>query len=200
MKALTSVASAGVLSCSALGHKQHHPVRQDHLPHLERGPKSARKRHNIPGHPEWERCGTDHIHQRQNHEDLENLKTLDAIYHEQIQTGRRRLEAFSVTVPTYYHVVYYGLLPSVTMEQVQAQHDTLNDGFRETGIQFELTNVTSTINQEWTLASWGDAADIEMKETLHRGGLESLNVYIVDFVSGTEGTIGIASVPSFFFG
>ena len=104
---------------------------------------------------------------------------------------------FTVTVPTYIHVITDGAVGNVTDAQITKQMDVLNLSFAgfyggaDSGIRFELEGVTRTDNAAWhTMDSFAD--EIAAKQALRQGGPEALNIY----VGTAAGNLGFAYYPS----
>jgi Pregnancy-associated plasma protein-A len=97
---------------------------------------------------------------------------------------RGRGPGFRATVPTYAHVVS---LPdgtgNVSDQAVRDEMHVLNAGYSgaeggvDTGFRFTLAGVTRSVNADWYYAGPGTSAEREMKQTLHQGGDNALNVY-----------------------
>jgi Pregnancy-associated plasma protein-A len=107
-------------------------------------------------------------------------------------------DAFTATVPVYFHVVTDGEIGALTDRQVAGQMNVLNNTFAageggaETGFSFELAGVTRTDNADWFYANPGGTNEHTMKQTLHQGGTNALNLY-----STTAGDyLGWAYLPS----
>ncbi len=106
-------------------------------------------------------------------------------------------DGFTVTVPTYIHVITDGATGNVTQAQIEKQMDVLNLSFAgfyggaDSGIRFELEGVTRTDNAAWhTMNSFAD--EIAAKQALRQGGPDALNIY-----TGTAaGNLGFAYYPS----
>jgi len=61
--------------------------------------------------------------------------------------------------------------------------DVLNDDFANSGLSFELVDVTRTVNADWFInASPGTTQQDKMKQTLREGDAASLNLYSVGYV------------------
>jgi hypothetical protein len=98
------------------------------------------------------------------------------------QRGRGR--GFSVTVPTYVHIVS---LPdgtgNVTDRDVRNEMRVLNAGYSgaeggyDTGFRFDLVGITRTVNADWYYAGPTTSGERAMKRALHQGGDTALNVY-----------------------
>ena len=90
---------------------------------------------------------------------------------------------FRVTVPTWVHVVSDGAIGNVSDEAINDQIQVLNmtfggfEGGVRTGFSFTLAGVTRTDNADWHYAGPG-GAEHEMKRALHRGGDDTLNMYL----------------------
>ena len=90
---------------------------------------------------------------------------------------------FRATVPTYFHVITDGTTGNVTDAQIADQMNVLNLAFAgfyggaKSGFQYELKGITRTDNAEWFNAKAGTNPERAMKNTLRRGGFESLNIY-----------------------
>src|SRR5688572_24233199 len=104
---------------------------------------------------------------------------------------------FTLTVPTYIHVITAGTVGAITDAQITAQMNVLNLSFAgfyggaNSGIRFELKAVTRTDNAAWhTMDSFAD--EIAAKQALRQGGPDALNIY-----TGTAaGNLGFAYYPS----
>jgi hypothetical protein len=92
---------------------------------------------------------------------------------------------FSGTVPVYFHVVTDGNTGALTQTQIDAQMSVLNrtfagaEGGATSGFRFQLAGVTRTDNADWFYGVGGLGGDEEhdMKQALHRGGPNALNLY-----------------------
>jgi hypothetical protein len=90
---------------------------------------------------------------------------------------------FRVTVPTWVHVVSDGAIGNVSSAAINDQIQVLDmtfggfeDGVR-TGFNFDLVGVTRTDNAAWHYAGFG-REERAMKRALHRGGTDTLNIYL----------------------
>jgi hypothetical protein len=104
---------------------------------------------------------------------------------------------FSASVPVYFHVITDGSIGSVTNAQIGDQIRVLNNTFgggeggADTGFSFWLAGVTRTDNADWFYAGPGGTNEHPMKQALHRGGDNALNLY-----SSTAGPyLGWAYLP-----
>jgi Pregnancy-associated plasma protein-A len=96
---------------------------------------------------------------------------------------KARNRAAAVTVPTWVHVVSDGAIGNVSDQAIRDQIRVLNatfggfEGGFATGFSFDLVGITRTDNATWHYASFG-AEEAEMKQALHRGGDDTLNIYL----------------------
>jgi hypothetical protein len=104
---------------------------------------------------------------------------------------------FKATVPVYFHVITDGATGNVTDAQIAAQMQVLNatfagaEGGAKTGFSFTLAGVTRTDNAAWFNAKPGGVDEHSMKQALHQGGDNALNLY-----SGTAAAfLGWAYLP-----
>jgi hypothetical protein len=98
------------------------------------------------------------------------------------QRGRGR--GFRAGVPVYVHIVS---LPdgtgNVSDRAVRDEMRVLNAGYSgaeggyNTGFTFTLAGITRTVNADWYYAGPTTSAERAMKQTLHEGGRNALNVY-----------------------
>ena len=108
---------------------------------------------------------------------------------------------FSATVPVYFHVVTDGSTGALTNGQVQAQIRVLNAGFAgaesagapNTGFSFTLAGITRTNNADWFSTSTFEE-ESAMKQALHQGGANALNVYSTS--AGDGALLGWAYFPA----
>jgi hypothetical protein len=92
-------------------------------------------------------------------------------------------KSFRASVPTYFHVVHAGGVGNISQAVIDEQMRVLNAAFAgfyggaATGFSFKLVGVTRTDNAAWHNAGPGTSAERAMKQTLHRGGWDALNLY-----------------------
>ena len=86
---------------------------------------------------------------------------------------------FRATVPVYFHVITDGTIGSLTSKQISDQMAVLNQNFAGsgTGFSFTLAGVTRTDNAAWFYAGPGGTNEHSMKQALHQGGDNALNLY-----------------------
>ena len=104
---------------------------------------------------------------------------------------------FRATVPVWFHVISDGATGNVSQRVIDKQLSVLNlayaafYGGAKSGFSFTLAGVTRTDNAEWYYARAGSNPERDMKQTLHRGGFETLNVY----TNLAGGYLGYAYLP-----
>jgi pregnancy-associated plasma protein-A len=106
-------------------------------------------------------------------------------------------KSFRATVPVWFHVLTDGAKGQVSQDAIKQQLWVLNAGFAgaeggaATGFRFELVGVTRTDNADWFNAKLGTNPERAFKQTLRRGGAETLNVY----TNAGGGALGYAYLP-----
>jgi hypothetical protein len=91
--------------------------------------------------------------------------------------------SFRATVPVYFHVVHAGGVGNISQTIINDQMKVLNAAFAgfyggaASGFSFRLEAVTRTDNAAWHLAGPGTPEEREMKQTLHQGDWNPLNLY-----------------------
>jgi hypothetical protein len=87
--------------------------------------------------------------------------------------------SFGATVPVYFHVVTDGSTGNLTSKEISDQIAVLNQNFggSRTGFGFTLAGVTRTDNAAWFYAGPGGTDEHSMKQALHQGGDDALNLY-----------------------
>ncbi len=112
-----------------------------------------------------------------------------------------RLANGSVTIPTVFHVVsdhtLVGKEKTRMDTMIAAQMTVLNDSFggrtgttttpaADTPFRFDLSDTTYTVNSAWAHVAPGKT-ERDMKQALHTGDSETLNVYAADIGGGLLG-------------
>ncbi|KAM3419800.1 hypothetical protein BST61_g3131 [Cercospora zeina] len=77
---------------------------------------------------------------------------------------------------------------------LQNQITVMNDAFQGTGFSFELVGFDSTVNEAWAKTSSGSREESDMKQALHRGRYQDLNLYFLSDLGG--GLLGICYFPT----
>ena len=91
--------------------------------------------------------------------------------------------SFRASVPVYFHVVHAGGVGNISQKIIDDQMRVLNAAFAgfyggaASGFSFRLAGVTRTDNAAWFNAGPGTSEEREMKQTLHQGGWNALNLY-----------------------
>lgn len=93
-------------------------------------------------------------------------------------------------IPVVFHVISKdrgNVGGNLSDERIDAQMDVLNAAFAGTGFSFDLEKVTRTVQPEWFNLISANGADpryfrgsgkeIKMKQALHEGDAETLNIY-----------------------
>ena len=92
---------------------------------------------------------------------------------------------FEANVPVYFHVVHADGVGNISNAVINEQMRVLNAAYAgfyggpATGFSFQLAGVTRTNNAEWHFAGIGSPAERDMKQALHQGGWNALNLYAV---------------------
>jgi hypothetical protein len=100
------------------------------------------------------------------------------------ENRRRQGRGLRVTVPTWAHVVSDGAIGNVSDDAIRTQIQVLNttfggfEGGVATGFRFQLAGITRTNNAAWHYAGLNGPSHRDMKRALHRGGPETLNMYL----------------------
>jgi hypothetical protein len=101
---------------------------------------------------------------------------------------------FSKTVPVYFHVITSTSGEGkLTASEITKQMKVLNKGFQDTGVQFKLVETDYTANDKWFNTQPETSSQTAMKETLRKGGADTLNIYTANL---GDGILGYATFPS----
>jgi hypothetical protein len=99
------------------------------------------------------------------------------------QPGRG--DGFFATVPTWFHVVHHadgtGNVPNkAIIRQLQVLQGSMSgfEGGTDANFNFVLAGITRTANTTWYNVTPESATEHAMKQALHRGGDNTLNVYL----------------------
>ncbi|MFP2928119.1 zinc metalloprotease [Pyxidicoccus sp. 3LG] len=115
----------------------------------------------------------------------------EALRAQQALEGQVTAQAF--TVPTWFHIIRTNTgTGGVTTTQINNQLAVLNAAYASTGATFTLAGTTTTNNSTWYTAQPGSAGESAMKNTLRKGGKETLNFYVS---SPGGGLLGWATFP-----
>jgi hypothetical protein len=98
-------------------------------------------------------------------------------------------------INVYFHVVNRGSGISngdVPSQMINDQMTVLNDAFAPWGWSFQLASVDRTTNSTWYNGCYGNA-ETAMKNALHQGTADDLNIYTCN---PSNGILGYATFPS----
>jgi len=142
-------------------------------------------------------CGTDTSHASE--EFLNTIKGLQSGPTGGSHASRAVLSAREtsndtvITVDTVFHIVAKTESKGdVTDDMPQAQLDTLNEAYKDYGIQFNLVNVSWNSNDDWATGAKG--SDLDMKKQLRQGTYRTLNIYFQTDLAG--GVLGRCTLPA----
>ena len=102
------------------------------------------------------------------------------------------------TIGLYVHVIQNASGEGgATEQQIARQLKVLNDAFGASGFQFQLISTDYSLNDAWFTAGPGTLAEKQMKEALHQGTADDLNLYIL---RAGGSLLGWATFPSSYQG
>jgi len=97
------------------------------------------------------------------------------------------------TIDVYFHVIRSSDgSGAVSMAQIDAQVDVLNDAFADAGFTFRLVQAQEVVDNDWFTMGYGSAAEAEAKAELRQGGKTALNIYTAN---PGGGLLGWATFP-----
>jgi len=140
-----------------------------------------------------------------------------------LRAAKAQAPAFEASViPVHFHVIAKdrgNTGGDLSQSRIEAQIDVLNDAYAGSGFSFELVDVTRTYEPEWFNLISANGADpryfrgsgkeVKMKQALHAGNSETLNVYTASlgqFLLGWAylpwdfGTVNGQPLPQYFDG
>jgi hypothetical protein len=98
-----------------------------------------------------------------------------------------------VVVPVYVHIIKStNGNGDLTDAKLNAQIQVLRDEFEPVGITFKIANIDRTVNNTWYSCT-GGTCETQMKNALHEGSGDDLNLY---FNNMGAGLLGWATFPS----
>jgi hypothetical protein len=132
-------------------------------------------------------CGSRNIDETTAQQYEESLKSFKA----RRGPGQARRPG-AITIPVYFHVVNKGEGTEngdVTNKMLREQIDVLNEAYAgldpsapnsatNTPFRFEIAGIDRTTNEKWFNSGIDSKEEREMKEALHIGGANALNVYV----------------------
>ena len=100
----------------------------------------------------------------------------------------------SHVIPVYWHRIHGtgGVGGGVTTSQITQQITVLNNAYASSSFSFVLTGTNDTSNASWYTCS-GGSCETQMKNALHQGGSNALNIYSNNMGGGL---LGWATFPS----
>jgi hypothetical protein len=142
-------------------------------------------------------CGTDASHASEDFlgtiQSLHSGATGGSHATRAVLSAREKDNNTAITVDAVFHIVAKEESKGdITDNMPQAQLDSLNEAYKDYGIQFNLINVTWNTNDAW--ASGEKDADLEMKKQLRQGTYRTLNIYFQTDLTG--GVLGRCTLPS----
>src|SRR5688572_29436170 len=84
------------------------------------------------------------------------------------------------TIQVHFHVIRKGSGISngdITTSMINNQISALNKAYSSRGWKFNLASVDRTTNSSWFKLSYGSTAETQMKNALHKGTADDLNIY-----------------------
>ncbi|MEW5742120.1 MAG: zinc metalloprotease [Myxococcota bacterium] len=143
--------------------------------------------------PELKHCGT--------YEPTElEAAALEADFQRELATLTRKPGGGGGGAPTvtggvinvYWHVISNGATGNIPDSMINAQMDVLNAAYAGTGWSFNLVSTDRTSNATWYNGCYG-TAETAMKNALHQGTADDLNIYTCN---PSNGILGYATFPS----
>ena len=95
-------------------------------------------------------------------------------------------------INVYFHVVSNGSTGNISDSMITSQMNVLNNAFDDWGWTFNLVSVDRTSNANWFNGCYG-SYETAMKNALHRGTADDLNIYTCN---PSNGILGYATFPS----
>ncbi|KDN46827.1 zincin [Tilletiaria anomala UBC 951] len=139
------------------------------------------------------KCGTTHTLSPEREAEAQRFI---AAYHNANNTLKNgRVDAASTkSVGIHWHIITSGSTGSLASSQIKKQISVLNDDYAPSGFSFHLISTDTTNNPNWySKVDSGNSYEREMKNALHKGSANALNVYTVGF---NNGLLGFATFPS----
>ena len=185
------------LLARACDHHEEHVrdgLRDGHHPH---GSSIARRGLQEDPEDEPEVCGTEEPTEDEAQAETEQLAEWQGL------AGRDYLPPQSYWIPTYFHVIQTEEVESdkeITEERVLYYVDYLNNAFRESVFFFNIRGISWAKNTYWADNGRIEDVELDFKRSRKRGGMESLNIYLVNKLPPPDGQgaywVGFAFLPS----
>jgi len=129
--------------------------------------------------------------------EMEDIDRQVAIYREnqKAANGGYVTDVTGGTINVYFHVINRGTgiaNGDVPASQITSQMNVLNSAYNQYGWSFNLAGTTRTTNSSWYTCT-GGACETQMKNALHQGSADDLNIYTNNM---GQGLLGWATFPS----
>lgn len=101
--------------------------------------------------------------------------------------------AAAVSIPVYFHVITSGSTGNLPAATITKQISVLNSAYAASGYSFSLVSTDYTNNSTWYNGiTDGTSAERNMKNALHKGGKNALNIYTANL---GDDLLGWATFP-----
>jgi len=131
-------------------------------------------------------CGTDHDPQK-----IAAAETDFALRLNQLK-NTPDLNVTSGVINVYFHVVSNGSTGNISDQMINDQMNVLNAAFSGWGWTFNRVSTDRTSNATWFNGCYG-SSETAMKNALHQGSADDLNIYTCN---PSSGILGYATFPS----
>jgi len=131
-------------------------------------------------------CGTDHDPQK-----IAEAETDFAIRMAELRDNPG-VDVNGGVINVYFHVVSNGSTGNISDTMINSQITVLNQAYDDWGWTFNLVSVNRTSNSTWFNGCYG-SSETAMKNALHQGSADDLNIYTCN---PSSGILGYATFPS----
>lgn len=131
-------------------------------------------------------CGTDHDPQKIAAAEVDFAVRLAEL------KDNPGLDVEGGVIDVYFHVVSNGSAGNISDSMITDQINVLNDAFGSRGWTFNLVSTDRTTNSTWYNGCYG-SSETAMKNALHQGTADDLNIYTCN---PSGGILGYATFPS----
>lgn len=128
-------------------------------------------------------CGTDH--------DPEKILAAENDFKSR-RADSPELNVSGGAINVYFHVVSNGSTGNISDQMINSQISVLNNAYDDWGWTFNLVSVDRTSNSTWFNGCYG-SSETAMKNALHQGTADDLNIYTCN---PSGGILGYATFPS----